>query len=284
MIRRALHVMAGVGLTLASLTSAPAAMAETPETVIIPGDASVPAKPRLNAWLFRPKGTGKFPGVVAMHGCSGVTSPRGALLPIYQDWGERLVAQSYAVLFVDSFGSRGFGQQCTQKPRQVVPRDRAEDVHAAAAWLAARDDIDSSRLALMGWSHGGSTTLWAVDSRRANPAADFKVAVAFYPGCTVQAKQAGWGSRMPLTILMGAADDWTPAEPCRALGSRANVRYVEYPGAYHAFDNPKLPLRVRTGLTFSAKGDGTAHVGTDPAARAAAIIEVEQALRDAFNP
>ena len=268
---------------MAGLTSAPAAMAETPEPVIIPGEASAPGKPRLNAWLIQPRSTGKRPGIVAMHGCSGVTTQRGALLPIYQDWGDRLAAQGYAVLFVDSFGSRGFGQQCTQKPRQIVPRDRAEDALAAAAWLAARDDIDSSRLALMGWSHGGSSTLWAVDSRRTTPAADFKVAIAFYPGCSVQAKQAGWGTRMPLTILMGAADDWTPAEPCRALGSRASVRYVEYPGAYHAFDNPNLPLRVRTGLTFSVRGDGTAHVGTDLAARAAAIKEVEKTLGEAFR-
>ena len=39
---------------------------------------------------------------------------------------------------------------------------------------------------------------------------------------------------------MGAADDWTPPEPCRILGARAGVRYIEYPGAYHDFDAPDV--------------------------------------------
>lgn len=255
------------------------AWAETPSPVIIPASAGVPA---MNAWFLQPKGISKAPAIVAMHGCSGVTGARGNLLAIYRDWAERLVGEGYAVLFVDSFGSRGFGQQCTQKPRQVVPRDRAGDALAAAAWLAQRDDVDGARLGLIGWSHGGSTTLWAVDRRRQKPATDFKAAIAFYPGCALPGRGA-WETRLPLTILMGAADDWTPAEPCRMLGTKANVRYIEYPNAYHAFDNPNLPIRVRSGLTFSAKGDGTAHVGTEPAARAAAIAEVTKTLREAFG-
>lgn len=280
-MRRFLNVVLAAAAILAR--SVPA-FAETAAPVIIPGDPAVQGRPTLNAWLMQPKGVAKAPGIVAMHGCAGVTGPRGDLLPIYRDWAERLVREGYAVLFVDSFGSRGFRQQCTQKPRQIIPKERGEDALAAAAWLAKRGDVDGSRLALIGWSHGGSTTLWAVDARRAKPETDFKTAIAFYPGCTVQAKQPGWGTRMPLTILIGAADDWTPPEPCRALGTRANVRYIEYPGAYHAFDNPNLPIRVRTGLTFSVKGDGTAHVGTDPAARAAAIAEVTKTLRAAFTP
>lgn len=263
---------------------AAAALADTADPVIIPGDPAVAGRPTLNGWLMQPKGVVKAPGIVAMHGCAGVTGRRGDLLPIYRDWAERLVGEGYSVLFVDSFGSRGFRQQCTQKPRQIIPKERAEDALAAAAWLAKRSDIDASRLALVGWSHGGSTTLWAVDARRQKPEADFKTAIAFYPGCATPSQQAGWGTRMPLTILIGAADDWTPAEPCRALQRRANVRYIEYPGAYHAFDNPNLPVRIRTGLTFSVKGDGTAHVGTDPAARAAAIGEVTKTLRAALKP
>ena len=176
--------------------SAGALAADTPEPVIIPGDPAVAGRPTLNAWLLQPKGVAKAPAIVAMHGCAGVTGERGALLPIYGDWGERLVGQGYTVLFVDSFGSRGFRQQCTQKPRQVVPKERGEDALAAAAWLAKRSDVDASRLALMGWSHGGSTTLWAVDARRAKPEAEFKTAIAFYPGCSVQAKQAAWATRV----------------------------------------------------------------------------------------
>ncbi len=35
-----------------------------------------------------------------------------------------------------------------------------------------------------------------------------------------------------------------------------------------------MKVRVREGLAHSADGTGRAHLGTDPAARAAAIVEV----------
>lgn len=269
---------------ISSILTAVVAHAEAPSPIVISVDTKSAGPSPLNAWLAKPKAGGKRPAIVAMHGCAGVTGPRGSLLPIYRDWADRLTGEGYAVLFVDSFGSRRIGPQCAVKERQIIPRDRAADAIAAATWLGQQPDIDASRLGLIGWSHGGSTTLWAVDSQGAKPAADFKVAIAFYPGCAVQARQQTWDTRMPLTILIGAADDWTPPEPCRALGQRTNVRYFEYPGAYHAFDNPNLPVRVRTGLTYTAKGDGVAHVGTDPAARAAAIHEVVTTLREALTP
>jgi hypothetical protein len=42
-------------------------------------------------------------------------------------------------------------------------------------------------------------------------------------------------------------------------------------------------VRVRTGLAFSAKGDGAAHIGTNPVARAAAIDELTRILAAAFK-
>ncbi len=45
----------------------------------------------------------------------------------------------------------------------------------------------------------------------------------------------------PLLVLIGAADDWTPAATCRemveAMRARgADATIVTYPGAYHYFD------------------------------------------------
>jgi dienelactone hydrolase len=71
-------------------------------------------------------------------------------------------------------------------------------------------------------------------------------------------------------------DDWTPAPPCQALAAAAGSDVVLqlYPGAYHDFDHPGLSLHRRSGLAYSADGDGIAHTGTDPAARADAISRV----------
>ena len=57
------------------------------------------------------------------------------------------------------------------------------------------------------------------------------------------------------------------------------IPHIAYPGAYHDFDAPGIPVHVRSGL--SAVKGGRAHIGTNPAARAAAIGEVMRLLADA---
>ena len=47
---------------------------------------------------------------------------------------------------------------------------------------------------------------------------DFRAAVAFYPGsCSEQRMGADWTTAIPLLVLIGRKDVWTPAEPCKEL-------------------------------------------------------------------
>jgi len=136
----------------------------------------------------------------------------------------------------------------------------------------------------MGWSNGGIATLWTVRPRaeRSDGMPDFRSAVAFYPGCR-RLGDAGWSARIPTLIMIGKADDWTPAAACEqmvrgARGRSARATLITYPGAYHEFDRPNYPLRTFTGLAYSADGSGRAHVGTNPAARADALKRVPEWL------
>ncbi len=228
----------------------------------------------LTADLSLPEGPGPFPVVVALHGCNGMRSDDGQRLNArHRDWVPRLTAAGYAVLSLDSFSARGTQEVCTAKVRTVPPVMRADDVRAALVWLGTRADIDPKRIALLGWSHGAMTILWTVRPKFLDGLPLPMAAVAYYPGCSEIAKIPGWKPTVPLTMLTGALDDWTPAAPCRALAAQAGgIRYIEYPDAHHAFDAPNLPVRVRTGLG-RVKG-GEAHVGTNPEARAASIAAV----------
>jgi len=260
-----------VGLVICAASTA------TAETVSFPGGGVT-----LSARLFRPAGAGPFSAVVALHGCDGLLARDGALPPRHADWSARLAEQGFLVLLPDSFGSRGLGAQCRVRERAVRPsRERVADALAAKAFLQARADVKASAISLLGWSNGGSTVLYAVEPRRAaaDGKPDFAAAVAFYPGCRMPAESGRWRARLPLLILIGGADDWTPAASCEVLAASARaagdrVSLTVYPGAYHSFDHPNLPVRTVRGLAFTANGSGVAHTGTDPAARADALQRV----------
>src|SRR5215475_9749310 len=249
-----------------------------------PAAAAQPTVPRqidiasgsvaLRAELFKPDGDGPFPTVVGLHGCGGLSGHSEPVQARYRDWAEQLVKDGSAVLLPDSYGSRGLGPQCRINERRLTARrERVADILAARQWLVQQSWAKRDRISLIGWGNGASALLWAVrpqlSPRGAEP--DFRSAIAFYPDCTVSAG-LGWSARVPTLLLIGAKDDVTPSPACRqmidgARGRSALTRIVVYPGAYHDFDRPNLPLQVN-----AASADGASpergHLGSDPEARA----------------
>lgn len=264
------------------LLTATAALAGGYERVSIPMDSG-----HLDGILFLPPGAGPFPAVVALHGCGGLWREQGKLSLRHADWGERLAATGFAVLMPDSYGSRGLGSQCGVKDLTVrAGRERVADAAAARIWLQQRGDIRPGQIALIGWSGGGSTVLTAIrkDRSPADSRPDFTRAIAFYPSCRVQSESPSFAARMPLLILMGEADDWTPAGPCGYLAKAAQgrgekVEFVLYPGAVHDFDHPRLEMKERENIAYSASGTGKVTVGTNPAAREDALKRVGAFLK-----
>jgi len=242
------------------------------------------------AELFKPSGPGPFAAVVLLHGCGGLYRwegrHKGEMTSRHVEWAEHLARAGYVVLLPDSFTPRGVHESCTVKDRPVdSSRERPRDAYAALLWLQRQRDVKPDRIALMGWSNGGGTVLHtiAADSPvrpAALPNGDFRAAVAFYPGCSdpqTRGKASRWRTAIPLMIMQGEADDWTPAPPCRGLVAAAAARgepieYHSYPGAYHDFDAPNTPVHTRSGLARAA--GGVAHVGTNPAARDDALKRV----------
>jgi dienelactone hydrolase len=234
---------------------------------------------KLRAALFRPAGNGPFPAVVALHTCDGLFDPEGQVFQRYQDWADQLTAAGFAVIFPDSFGSRGLGSQCkVREPTVRASRLRTTDANTTRAWLQAQPWIVADRVSLLGWSHGATTALWTARRRATKEKTpDFRSAVALYPNCRNSAISA-WSARIPTLILIGRADDWTPANVCEqmiagARGRSAMATLLVYPGAYHDFDT-KEKMHERTGIANTANAAGRVHVGTDELARADAFKRV----------
>jgi len=269
---RFLVALAGIAFCATALAAS--------EKVDIPAD-----KMTLHATLYRPDGDGPFPAVVALHDCGGLTPRPATQSQLYSEWANVLVAHGFVVLFPDSFGSRGLGSQCRERERKVrARRERVADANAARRWLQSQGYVKADHISLLGWSNGGAAALWTIrpTTRAHDGSADFRSAVAFYPSCR-RLRETAWSARVPTLILIGSADDWTPASVCQQMVAGAHDRsarakIVVYPGAYHEFDRTNSPIRVRTGLVNTADPSGKAHGGTNPAARNDALKRVPQWL------
>ncbi len=247
--------------------------------VFQPGASAVPA-------------TAKTGTVVALHGCGGLYASTGArkgqLNARHQAMADLLVAEGYSVVFPDSLTSRGETEICTQKigTRKIDQTERRADALATLAWVAAQPWAQASRIALLGWSHGGSAVLSATNASRADvdgqtvkPA----VAVAFYPGCTASLK-SGYKPSAPLILMLGEKDDWTPPGPCQALGKAAGAEVNVYPDSYHDFDNPAGQVRLRMDVPNGLNPGQGVHAGPNPAAREQAYARLREVLKAGLAP
>ena len=239
----------------------------------------------LGHWFAAPHPTASAPALVLLHGCGGPYERSGRLDQRMRSYAALLNAQGAHALVLDSLTPRGEKELCTQKigTRQVTQANRRLDALAALAWLARRTGVDPQRLGLLGWSNGGSTVLAAVNTRHPAVAAasvNAAFAVAYYPGCEAELKR-GFESRTPLLMLVGEADDWTPAAPCHELASVAagptKPAIEAYAGAYHGFDS-NAPVRLRNDVPNGVKLGQGVHVGGDPAAREASRQRLLQFL------
>jgi len=226
------------------------------------------------------------PAIVLMHGCGGMFNTRGDLYVRNRDWAERFARWGFVALALDSFSPRGVKSLCELKQRPVHPwNERTADAYAALEYLVKRPDVDADRVFALGWSHGGSAVTGVVRPaarglRKGGPR--FRAAIAFYPGCARPLRQRDYRITMPLLILHGEADDWSPAAPCVELGERLKnspfpLTVVVYPGAHHDFDHPSLRLRTLPNVyNPGAPGDRGAHVGTHEPSRLKAIDETKR--------
>jgi len=188
------------------------------------------AGPEITGWLYRPSGTGPFPAIVLAHTCGGVNEQT-------EMWARRLAGWGYVVLAPDSFGPRGEKNVCA-RGNLVSGNMRVADVAGAIDFLNAQPFVRKGEIGLIGHSHGGWTTVRAVQRNFGLAQRGLKAAVAYYPACN-----AAFDTHVdvPLLILIGDKDDWTSADSCRKLQAAGFdrpglVEAVYYPNARHSFD------------------------------------------------
>ena len=226
------------------------------------------------------------PAVALFHGCDGPYDKRGALSRRMRDYAKLFNDAGMHALVVDSLTPRYETELCTQRigKRRVTQANRRLDALGAIAYLAERSDVDARRIGLIGWSNGGSTVLAATNQRHPDVAAAQTrpaFAIAFYPGCEADLKR-GYLPSAPLLMLVGAADDWTPAAPCRVLAASTAAprpQIETYAGAYHGFDSDS-PVRIRKDVPNGSNPGQGVHVGGNAAALKASRERLQRFLAE----
>ena len=274
------------GLLAAGLPGGVAAAA-APQEVSYPSQDGTLIK----AWVFLPDAPSPRGSVVALHGCGGLYASQGArkgqLNARHQAMADMLLGQGYVAVFPDSLTSRGESELCTQKigARQIDQTQRRADTLGTLAWVAAQPWASPGRIALLGWSHGGSAVLAGTDLSRSDVRAQLlqpALAVAFYPGCSAALK-SGYRPSTRLVLMLGEKDDWTPPGPCVELGKAVGAEINLYADSYHGFDSPVGEVRLRLDVPNGVYPGRGVHVGPNPAAREQAHARLRGLLEQAFK-
>jgi dienelactone hydrolase len=254
-LRRAVAILA------LSISASAAFAAEAPPTTV--KFQSVDGT-MLTGYLFTPPGgaRAKSPAIVMMHGRAGAysTAANGrydatTLSKRHAFWGHYWAEQGYVALLVDDFGPRGYPSGFPAHSHDSRPDAvnevtvRPLDAYGALKYLRARPEIDGSRIALQGWSNGGSAALAAMSdeilaSSGMRAGSGFRGAVALYPACGLYDRFAnGYRSYAPVRVFSGDADEEVSAAHCARLVRAAkadgsDIAIKIYPGATHSFDDP----------------------------------------------
>jgi dienelactone hydrolase len=179
----------------------------------------------------------KRPGVVVVHEWWGIT-------PHTRDEARNLARQGYTAFVADMFGDG----QTADNPKSAGalfgsvrknPAAMLSRFNAARQTLAGHATVDENRIAAIGFCFGGSVVL-----DMARQGVDLRGVAAFHAGLPPSGAPAAPGKvKAKVLVLNGAADPFIKPDTVEAFkremdGARVEYRYVNYPGAVHAFTNP----------------------------------------------
>jgi len=193
--------------------------------------------------LFLPPGSDKVPAVVLVHGSGGVYQAE------LDFWPKQFNAAGIAVFTLDMFGPRGV-QSTAEDQSQVPFAADVADTFAALRVLATHPRIDQKRIAIMGFSRGGTATLRAsvekiIAAQKLPDGLRYAASIPTYAGGCVGVfrlvVKPGVFSKAPMLFIHGDADDYTPIGPCQDYADKIGkagtpVEFVVIEGAQHKFD------------------------------------------------
>lgn len=215
--------------------------------------------------IYKPQGAGPFPAVLFLHTCGPVDHQH------MRYWLEETLARGYAAFVLDSWSQRGLpnGTCFGSLPKGFFPiAVRVRDAYDALNHLAKVDFVDASRVAAMGYSHGGRVAYYLASKAAAemfSPSGRrFAAVVAVYGQCYTAMNNSSHVQPdidTPLLSLLGELDEDGDPRECvprlqAAKDKGAPVEWQVFPQTGHAWDQSRFSPPRRLHQT----GSGSAGV------------------------
>lgn len=178
----------------------------------------------------------KLPAVVMIHEWWGLNDN-------IKEMADELAGEGYVVLGADLYNgevatdpnrARELSSSVRENPQQAIT-----NLQSAVQYLASLPNVNSSRIAALGWCFGGGQSLQLALNSEQHPLA----ATVIYYGNLVNDTSELSKIKWPVLGIFGDQDNSIPVDSVRAFGRGLNETGVTneiyiYPGVGHAFANP----------------------------------------------
>ena len=187
----------------------------------------------------------KRPGIVVVHEWWGITKH-------VREEARKFAAQGYTAIVADMYGDAktadnpkdagALSGSVRKNPAAIQSR-----FNAAKDLLSKHATVDASRIGASGYCFGGSVVL---DMARVGT--DLKGVAAFHAGLGAAGPSVATGKvKSKVLVLNGAADPFIKPDSVDAFkkemdAAKVDYRYINYPGAVHAFTNPEAAAFFRS--------------------------------------
>ncbi|MEZ0260878.1 MAG: dienelactone hydrolase family protein [Alphaproteobacteria bacterium] len=200
------------------------------------------------------------------------TAPLPGVIVIHEWWGhndyarrraDQLAALGYAVFALDMYGTGKMGMDPAEATALSKPfyDDRKLMVSRAEAGLntlLAQPQVDATRTGAVGYCFGGTVAL-----EMARKGIDLKGVAAFHAGLSTPERAEPARVKAQVLVLNGGDDAMVKQEErdnfvAEMKAAGVTFKNVDYPGALHAFTNPKateIGERFKIPVAYHADAD-----------------------------
>ena len=206
---------------------------------------------------------GQRPGIVVVHEWWGITKHT-------RDEARRFAQQGYTAFVADMFGDGKTADNpkdagALMKSVMGSSETMQSRFNAARDQLAKHGSVDPKRIGAVGYCMGGTVAL-----NMARAGADLAGVVAFHAGLSTNTP-APKSVKPKILVLNGADDPLVKPDQVEAFkkdmeAAKADYRFINYPGAVHAFTNPEATEKGKQfnmPLAYNAQVDKQAKAEAD---------------------